>query len=124
MPVSVVDTFLGCMTFACLNHLSDWDNLMVFPSADLSPNLANASNCSFKAALSTGGLGHKGALSTDFVLCLLSKVLVFLYLVQLTQFYESQISISLIQSVASVFFSFLFSITSYIGISGCILILI
>ena len=73
MPVSVVDTFLGCMTFACLNHLSDWDNLMVFPSADLSPNLANASNCSFKAALSTGGLGHKGAFSTDLVRCQFSN---------------------------------------------------
>ena len=55
IPVSVVDSFFGSMTLACLNHLSDWDNLIVFPSADLSPNLANASNCSFNAFLSTGG---------------------------------------------------------------------
>ena len=46
---------------------------MVFPSADLSPNLANASNCSFKAALSTGELEHKGAFSTDLMRCQFSN---------------------------------------------------
>ena len=51
----MVVIFLASITLACLNHLSDCDNLMVLPSAALSPNLAKASNCSFSAALSTGG---------------------------------------------------------------------
>ena len=55
MPVSVVEIFLGSITLACLNHLSDCDNLIDFPSADLSPNFAKASNCSLNAALLTGG---------------------------------------------------------------------
>nr|CAI5840722.1 unnamed protein product [Callosobruchus analis] len=45
MAVSVVVSLLSKMA-ACLNHLSIWVRVMVFPSALVSPNLANRTNWS------------------------------------------------------------------------------
>ena len=44
MAVSVVVTFHPSITLACLNHLSDWVNVIWLPSDPDSPNLENASN--------------------------------------------------------------------------------
>ena len=44
MAVSVVVTFHPSITLACLNHLSDWVNVIWLPSEPDSPNLENASN--------------------------------------------------------------------------------
>ena len=53
MPVSVVESPpLAEITPACLNHLSDWLSLMVFPSAALSPNLEKRANLFLSTATS------------------------------------------------------------------------
>ena len=44
MAVSVVVTFHPSITFACLNHLSDWVNVIWLPSEQVSPNLAKSRN--------------------------------------------------------------------------------
>ena len=44
MAVSVVVTFHPSITFACLNHLSDWVNVIWLPSEPDSPNFEKASN--------------------------------------------------------------------------------
>ena len=44
MAVSVVVTFHPSITFACLNHLSDWVNVIWLPSEPDSPNLEKTSN--------------------------------------------------------------------------------
>ena len=53
MPVSVVESPpLAEKTPACLNHLSDWLSLIVFPSAALSPNLEKRANLVLSTATS------------------------------------------------------------------------
>ena len=42
MAVSVVVTFHPSITLACLNHLSDWVNVIWLPSDPDSPNLENS----------------------------------------------------------------------------------
>ena len=44
MAVSVVVTFNPSITLACLNHLSDWVNVIWLPSEQVSPNLAKRRN--------------------------------------------------------------------------------
>ena len=44
MAVSVVVTFHPSITLACLNHLSDWVNVIWLPSDPDSPNLENSWN--------------------------------------------------------------------------------
>ena len=45
MAVSVVVTFHPSITLACLNHLSDWVNVIWLPSEPDSPNFEKTSNC-------------------------------------------------------------------------------